>query len=195
MFTLVPVGDPLAGISDYSELTSYDVSFQWLPQRRPAPVDLTQVLNPGQQLREEEDPDISGPFVINHRTNTRLVSGTVIRLHTSDPTNYPLPHPDLLRLHAAIARVVRCAGASGEKQGDDYCGEDDESEAPALEIDSMGEEEVDSVDRKDGEELEDSAVVENKLPAPWILRHRSLNAPRMSFALRRFMREDSEDTL
>ncbi|KAF8451490.1 hypothetical protein BGX38DRAFT_1182407, partial [Terfezia claveryi] len=200
VFTLIPVGDPLAGISD-SELTSYDVSFQWLPKRRPAPVDLTQVLNQGPQLTEEEDPDISGPFVINRRTNTGLVSGTIIRLHTSDPTNHPLPHPDLLRLHAAIARVVRCAGASGEKQGDDYCGEDDELEDPALEIDSMREEEIDSmgeeevdlvgeeevdsigevVDSNGGEgvgEPENSAVLEKQSPAPCILGHRRSKAPR-----------------
>lgn len=157
-------------------------------------MDLTKVLNPGQQLREEEDPDIwsvcdKPPY---EYATCQWDCYTPAHLGSHE---LPVASPDLLRLHAAIARVVRCARASGEKQGDDYCGEDDESEAPALEIDSMGEEEVDSVDRKDGEELEDSAVVGNTLPAPWILRHRSSNVPRMSFALRRFMREDSEDTL
>jgi len=41
-----------------------------------------------------------------------LETGTVIRLTTTDPQKYPLPHPDLLRLHAALSRVVRCAAAA-----------------------------------------------------------------------------------
>ncbi|KAF8416557.1 hypothetical protein EV426DRAFT_417183 [Tirmania nivea] len=183
VFTLIPIGDPLAGISDCSEFTSYSVTFQWLPKHRHPQLDLTQVSNPGQHMGEEEDSTVSGPFVFNHRTNTRLVSGTVIRLHTSDPISHPLPHPDLLRLHAAIARVVRCAGASGEKQGDDYCGEDEEEwEEPALKIDSFGEEEV--------EQPEDLELVETQLPTPWVLRHHTSNAKPISFALRRFMQGD-----
>ncbi|KAF8427580.1 hypothetical protein BGX38DRAFT_1235038 [Terfezia claveryi] len=72
VFTLIPIGDPLAGIFNYPELTSYSVTFQWLPQRQPAQLDLTQVVNAGQQMREEEDTTVSGPFVWNYGTNTRL---------------------------------------------------------------------------------------------------------------------------
>ena len=43
------------------------------------------------------------------------MSGMVVRLETRDGRQWPLPHLDLLRLHGAVARVVRCAGASGEK--------------------------------------------------------------------------------
>jgi len=104
-------------------------------------------------------------------------------LRTSDPTNHSLSRPDLLRLRAPIASVVRYAGAGGEKQGDD----EDECEEPALEVDCMGEDEV--------EEPEDFQPAEEQLPTPLVLRGRRSKAPQMSFTLSRFMGMQSADIL
>jgi len=113
-------------------LTDYDVVFNWLPRHHQSDhPDLTQVLNISTQMTEDEDEQISDEFLLrNYNTGVRVTSGTVLHFHTNDPHKHPLPHPDLLRLHAAISRVVRCAGASGEIQGDDYCGEEEEDEDP-----------------------------------------------------------------
>jgi len=79
---------------------------------------------------------------------------------------YPLPHSDLLRLNAEISRVVRCAGAIGEKQGDDYYGEEGEGEYPL------------------------SMPVEEELG--WVLKNKQRRG-NMSFALRRFVEDRSSD--
>jgi len=129
-------------------------------------------------MTEAEDEAIATTWLINQATGARLSSGTVLHLQTPDPEGYPLPHPDLLRLNAAISRVVRCAGASGEKQGDDYCGEEDEDEEIALSITSEGEEEGDS---------QLPLAAEENLG--WVLKR----GPKMPFALKRFMQDSSSD--
>ena len=56
-----------------------------------------------------------------------LTTGIVVRLVITDPAKRPLPHPDLLRLHAALSRVVRCAAAAEPKiTGYDEDGEEEE---------------------------------------------------------------------
>ena len=165
MFTLTPIGDPLALGGD---LAAYDIVFDWLPRHRhAADPDHSQVLDSGAQLTEAEDEEISTAWLMDQRTGARLVSGSIFHLHTPDPKVYPLPHPDLLRLHAAISRVVRCAGASGEKQGDDYCGDEEgENECPL-------------------------SVPEEAEPE-WIFRGRRSRA-KMSFALKRYLEDGSCD--
>ncbi|KAF8422265.1 hypothetical protein EV426DRAFT_606743 [Tirmania nivea] len=164
MFTLTPIGDPLASGGD---LDAYDVAFHWLPRhRQSAHPDLSQVLDITTQLTEAEDEEISTSWLINQRKGERLISGSIFHLQTPDPKVYPLPHPDLLRLHAALSRVVRCAGASGEKQGDDYCGEEEDDECPL----SLPQE----------QELE------------WVLKGKQRRGI-MSFALRRFVEDWSSD--
>jgi len=88
--------------------------------------DLRQVLNPGVPMSEEEDPSLVGlqvnrlPAITHHleprrvgrRAPRNLETGFTFTLATSDPLNYPLPHPDLLSLHATVMRVARAAGAT-----------------------------------------------------------------------------------
>lgn len=87
--------------------------------------DLVQVLDPGLPMDDARDPtlvnrDVSRfPRVIRRadlrrgtgRTPVRLQTGFIFSLTTPDPVHYPLPHPDLLSLHAALMRVARAAGA------------------------------------------------------------------------------------
>lgn len=106
-FTLVPIGDPLTALAQPGvQLTEYSCRFQWMPRRSYVDgVDLSRVSEQGRQLGEEEDEEVSG-FVFDRRANQRVLSGHVVHLRTSDPRRYPLPHPDLLRLHAAIVSYV-----------------------------------------------------------------------------------------
>jgi len=131
-FTLVPIGDPLAALEQPGVgLMEYSCRFQWMPRRNYGDgVDLSRVSEQGTQLGEDEDKEVSG-FVFDKRVNQRVVSGHVVHLRTSDPKRYPLPHPDLLRLHAAIAGVVRCSGASMEQEDYDYWDEPEEEQATA----------------------------------------------------------------
>jgi len=46
------------------------------------------------------------------RGAVRLQTGFTFSLTTPDPLHYPLPHSDLLSIHAAIMRVARAAGAA-----------------------------------------------------------------------------------
>ena len=125
------------------------------------------VLDVTTQMTEEEDEDISTTWLLNQRTKKRLVSGNILHLQTPDPKVYPLPHPDLLRLHASISRVVRCAGASREKQGDDYCGDEEEEEECPLPI-----------------------LQEKKLA--WVVKG-TQRRPEMSFALKRLLEDSVSD--
>ncbi|RPB22939.1 hypothetical protein L211DRAFT_884254, partial [Terfezia boudieri ATCC MYA-4762] len=132
---LEPVGDPLAGIQRSTDvLSSYDVRFSWLTGNRPGAGvrggsdlqedawDLTQVLDPGVPMSEDSDPDISGfglaRFRLQQSRRPRLLrpqalqTGFIFTLTTDDPVHHPLPHPDLLVLHAAVMRVCRAAGMS-----------------------------------------------------------------------------------
>ena len=117
MITLTPVGDPLSTLVAGDVLEGYDVLFEILPRhKRDMYLDLSEVggKSVGVRMSESEDEEVSDTFFYDRRQGRRLVSGMVIRLQTRDGRQWPLPHPDLLRLHGAIARVVRCAGASGE---------------------------------------------------------------------------------
>ncbi|KAF8424388.1 hypothetical protein EV426DRAFT_665981 [Tirmania nivea] len=134
IFVLEPVGDPLSTLRDNREvLTSYQVRFSWLTENRPSVEnperqdswDLEQLLDPGIPMSEEDDPIISMTHIIRnilqHPHGPRLPrrlriepveTGFIFTLSTSDPVRHPLPHPDLLVLHAAVMRVVRAAGMS-----------------------------------------------------------------------------------
>lgn len=62
-------------------------------------------------------------------TLVRVDTGFAFTLTTQDPVHFPLPHPHLLYLHAAIMRVVRAAGASAMDQNEEQDW-GDESESP-----------------------------------------------------------------
>jgi len=88
--------------------------------------DLVQVIDPGMPMDEEVDPTLEGTDVarfprpnqrrglrprIRRATAVTLQTGFTFTLTTPDPVEYPLPHPDLLKIHAALMRVARAAGA------------------------------------------------------------------------------------
>ncbi|KAF8457405.1 hypothetical protein BGX38DRAFT_1157978 [Terfezia claveryi] len=150
LFVLEPVGDPLAGLGDDGQLWSYEVKFSWFPQNKPPQAtrrwDLTQVLDPGVQQLEEEDETIANAVLYRRRRQLRarvrqgrdansfsVETGLVFPLTTTDPVTHPLPHPDLLVLHAAVMRVVRAAGASITPEMGDWAFDDDGSDTPVLE--------------------------------------------------------------
>ena len=82
--------------------------------------DLVQVVDPGMPLDGEVDPTLIDLDVsrIIHRRDLRprlgrgvlLQTGFTLTLTTPDPVEYPLPHPDLLKIHASLMRVARAAG-------------------------------------------------------------------------------------
>ena len=140
---LEPVGDPLSIFdnpdpADPPVLTHYDVIFSYLPSHRtpagPAGWDQTSVTQTEPiatlQYTEHTDPVLSRLGLLRRGTSWEvLTTGTVIRLVTTDPAKRPLPHPDLLRLHAALSRVVRCAAAAEPKiTGYDEDSEEEEEE-------------------------------------------------------------------
>jgi len=161
---LEPVGDPLAIFaagSDHVLLTHYDVVFSFIPCHRPpsskAGWDLSTLIQlaplSALQFNEDEDPLLQEIIIMRRTTRAppqppstgeeakppvqgwkQLTTGTVIRLVTNDPEKYPLPHPDLLRLHAALSRVVRCAASAGPEMLEL---EDDES--PDISVDEQEE--------------------------------------------------------
>jgi len=87
--------------------------------------DLVQVRDPGVPMDEAADPTLVNmgvprfPRLIRRpelrqergRAPVMLQTGFTFSLTTPDPLKYPLPHPDLLSIHAAIIRVARAAGA------------------------------------------------------------------------------------
>ena len=145
---LEPVGDPLAIFAagnDHAFLTHYDVVFSFVPSHRPPsskagwdPSTLIQLVPLSDlQFNEDEDPLLQEICIMRRTTRApplppstgekgkppvqgwkQLTTGTVIRLVTNDPGKYPLPHPDLLRLHAALSRVVRCTASAGPEMLD-----------------------------------------------------------------------------
>ncbi|KAF8451657.1 hypothetical protein BGX38DRAFT_1259469 [Terfezia claveryi] len=139
---LEPVEDPLAGIQSSTDvLSSYDVRFSWVTGNRPGTGvrvcndlqedawDLTQVLDPGVPMSDDSDPEVSGLHLGRptlRRSNRRrlpiqaLETGFIFTLTTNDPVHHPLPHPDLLVLHAAVMRVCRAAGMSKPEADEEW---------------------------------------------------------------------------
>ncbi|KAF8417688.1 hypothetical protein EV426DRAFT_356126 [Tirmania nivea] len=123
-------------------LTSYDILFSYLPSHPSSSEwNLTSFCTPNPlftlQHTEESDPKLAecelmrNPLPIDGESRAArrgrrefLATGTKLTMTTSDPIRWPLPHPDLLRLHAGLSRVVRCAG--GGSTGDHVLGEEDE---------------------------------------------------------------------
>ncbi|RPB24369.1 hypothetical protein L211DRAFT_868103 [Terfezia boudieri ATCC MYA-4762] len=177
--TLTPVGDPLSTLTDGGALEGYDVLFELLPRhKRDKYLDLSEVGgdSAGVRMLESEDQGINDAFFYDRRQGRRLVSGMVIKLETRDARKWPLPHPDLLRLHGAIARVVRCAGASGERNSEM------EFEEEGEEDEGWGRNEVIGAPRsEDGEE---------SLVAPWVIKGKE--GCQMGFAMRRFIEDKDE---
>jgi len=111
---------------------------------------LTQVLDPGIQMAEEDDDDLDGAQLaravrelrpVRNRTgpSTRGVNivstGLIFTLTTHNPETHPLPHPDLLLLHAAVMRVARAAGAAPLEEDYDWDTEDEtRSHIPAADV-------------------------------------------------------------
>ena len=106
--------------------------------------DLTQVLEAGMAIPEEEDEALFSLSVTRHRYQhtaqqprrpRRLCSipveaGFVFSLTTTNPLTHPLPHPHLLQLHAAVMRVCRAAGMAVEED-EDWDSSDGEGRQPA----------------------------------------------------------------
>ncbi|KAF8422181.1 hypothetical protein EV426DRAFT_575241 [Tirmania nivea] len=177
--TLTPVGDPLSTLTDGGVLEGYDVLFELLPRhKRDKYLDLSEVGGDsvGVRMLESEDQGINDAIFYDRRQGRRLVSGMVIRLETRDARKWPLPHPDLLRLHGAIARVVRCAGASGERNSEMEFEEEQEED------EGWGRNEVIEAPRSEDEE--------ESLVAPWVIKGKK--GCQMGFAMRRFIEDEEE---
>lgn len=165
---LEPIGDPLsifdaaANVHPHPQLTSYRVRITYLPLHR-APSkgwDLTTVGYSGTPvpLMEDEDSDlcwrVGTDLAQGHEGElVFLRSGMVIMLSTDDPVKRPLPHPDLLRLHSGLSRVVRGAGAGAGDDDEDW----DDSD--------WWEEEETEVDRENDPEVAEKDV-EHREPSP-----------------------------
>ena len=129
------------------QLTSYRVVITALSKHCPPNPDkgwdLTTAEYTGVPLPRHDDPDLLWNFMTNRGTYPTSVttvqtppepddllplrSGIVLTLSTDDPVERPLPHPDLLRLHAGLSRVVRGAGAAvfNNYNSDNDNGDDD----------------------------------------------------------------------
>ena len=66
-----------------------------------------------------------------------LQTGFTFTLTTPDPVEYPLPHPDLLKIYAALMRVARAAGA--ESFQEDEVESQDEGDHEQQQEDGPGE--------------------------------------------------------
>lgn len=152
---LEPIGDPLA--NTIGPLESYSVRLSYLPAHRrhqpPASANasaqeppLVLPLPTNQYSTKRDDPSLRGmaisqllfsPEDSQEVVGTRLMqTGDVIVLRTEDPVKLPLPHPDLLTLHAALSRVVRCAGA-GQGYEPEWWEEEDDMDEPRVVLDTM----------------------------------------------------------
>ncbi|KAF8475485.1 hypothetical protein BDZ91DRAFT_182647 [Kalaharituber pfeilii] len=132
LFVLEPVGDPLAALpTPTSPLVEYSVRVSWLTRNSAdQKLDMTQVMDIGQPLALANDPELNQPYIRNYRTSIGKDTGAIIVLRTPDAIKYPLPHPDLLMLHAALSRLVRCAGAAPVE--DDFATEDSEDDGEFM---------------------------------------------------------------
>jgi len=100
---------------------------------------LVQVLDPGVAMEEAGDPTLVNRDVFRYprlarrpglpqgsgRAPVRLQTGFTFSLTTPDPLHYPLPHPDLLSIHAALMRVARAAGVTAFEE-DEWDSQDEE---------------------------------------------------------------------
>jgi len=123
---LEPVGDPLADVSSTNPLTTYDVRFSYLHKNSEATLPTHNSVS---------QPDTSTPSeracLLCYQAHPALYrfgarrTGDIINFSTSDPVSQPLPHPDLLRIHAAISRIQCMAGRGSLQEEDLYDGPDE----------------------------------------------------------------------
>ncbi|RPB27282.1 hypothetical protein L211DRAFT_846109 [Terfezia boudieri ATCC MYA-4762] len=99
MFVLEPVGDPLAGLDPNGQLIPGDYESQ-------------------HDLEDDHEADRDDAGEGDDYEEHQLLT-------TPDPVDYPLPHPDLLSLHAALMRVARAAGATAIEE-DEFIWSDEE---------------------------------------------------------------------
>jgi hypothetical protein len=105
--------EPVDGSSS-SDGSSYLVRLHKLPGYTHTPSQSNIPINYSPiQLTEDEDQSIVDILIANRSPRYELQTGVTIRLTTDDPQQRPLPDPQLLRLHAALSRVVRMAGRAG----------------------------------------------------------------------------------
>lgn len=187
---LEPLGDPLAIFNACTptqqqqqqqspvQLTSYRVRVTALATHRPSVPergwDLTTLAYTALPVPASEDTSVEWQMLTSRAVGpgeerpplVPLVDGTIILLTTDDPVKRPLPHPDLLRLHAGLSRVVRGAGAALEEDDDedDY---EDEGDSGGLWVEAEVEVEQDSGRAEQGDWNSDSDV--HSLPRPGIL--------------------------
>lgn len=91
---------------DLHLLNSYDVEFKWRADRRA-------LRSFASFLPQEPDDQIGYSGTYNILDDPREIrSGDCFRLFTSDPENYPLPHPILLCLHTLLWEVITTSGVS-----------------------------------------------------------------------------------
>ena len=111
--------------------------------------DLTQVLDAGRAMTEEEDESLGGLAITRYRfqhaqqpRRPRIVrripveTGFVFTLTTMNPVTHPLPHPHLLQLHAAAMRVCRAAGMAMEQEEDWGSSDEEDSQPSGGEVDA-----------------------------------------------------------
>ena len=72
----------------------------------------------------EKVRDRTGPST---RGMNPVSTGLIFTLTTHNPRTHPLPHPDLLLLHAAVMRIARATGATPLEQDYDWDTEEDET--------------------------------------------------------------------
>ncbi|KAF3905099.1 hypothetical protein ABW21_db0200811 [Orbilia brochopaga] len=98
--------------------SSYSVRLEFITSRRPVE-NLEKGTNSvgfpwriGEHLNVQDDPTLQGFAFFDLKSQALLKDGMAIEISTPDPVQLPLPSPGLLRLHAAISRIVRMAGRS-----------------------------------------------------------------------------------
>lgn len=111
--------------------TSYDVEVRYLCRRKSVHEESTQPdaaelpSRLGDLYPIHEDPELGEVLIcrvenIDNRGEAVLVrDGMVITLTTDDPIDKPLPNPDALLIHAAMARIARLTGRGIEMNFED----------------------------------------------------------------------------
>ncbi|KAF8434466.1 hypothetical protein BGX38DRAFT_1145892 [Terfezia claveryi] len=109
LFVLEPVGDLLAGLDPNGQLIPGDDERQDRDDAEEGDAWQSEV------YRTPAIPR-SGERRRWRRTAEILETGFTFSLTTPDPVDYPLPHPDLLCLHATLMRVARAAGTTATEE-------------------------------------------------------------------------------